>query len=713
MLAEAIFYPENMAIVGASPRPGNWSGHVMESLRLAGYPGAIFPVNPRYEEVWGLPSFASLTDIPVRPDQVLVLVPAEHVSGVLTEATGLGARSAIIYTSGFGEDQSPAAQSRNEVLRSVVRESGMAVLGPNCLGYASYPSRAFALTNGATDAVIENGSVAVVAQSGGVALYLHSAMLLRNLGPRYIASSGNEVGLCLEDYLDYFISDESVKTIGAFIETVKDVDRFLALAQKAAKLGKPIVAVKMGGSEGSRRAAVAHTGRLAGSGRAFHDVAQEHGVIVVKNSDEMVDVFSMLASGVIPKSRRCGGITVSGGLKGILLDSSDRNGLTMPDLAPETLAKASALMGVGTAVGNPLDTGFTGLSDKDALHALMSLVASDPNVDNLIVQQRLPESDDDEDLISALQAASKAAELLDGVTVVTEGFMTSTPSASAFRRLAEFKRLCFAHSAERAMEALSHLVQYSETLSETNASNEASTVQAETKKRISLSSVPNPDLLIDELAVKRVLQDYGLRIPEIRTCDLNEDGSVPTLDPEPRFPFVIKAVASGVTHKSELGLVSSLVLSDAQFRSEYKRIVDSIKTTNIDASSVTMTLEEGILGGIECVIGFTRDPELGDLVMFGSGGLGVELYDDVAFALASSTPAELGRMIRRTQVGQLLAGGRGRKYDVSSVLDALVGIRNFVADAGRAVESVELNPIIVRPEGQGVFVLDAALVHAS
>src|SRR3954469_25526675 len=386
----ALLGPRNIAIVGASDRPGNWSMRVFNTLRRFQFPGPIYPVNPRNKTVWnGETCYPSLADLPEKPDHIVVIVPGAAAIETIVEAGKVSARSATVFSGGFGEGGDPKGRALGAQLRTAIETAGIAVSGPNCLGNLAAPFRMMTIPD---DRIVEleRGPVGIVGQSGGIVMAIHRALLARGVTAGYAITSGNETGLHMGDYIRYLADDPDIRAIACFIESIKHAGEFKAACEYARDAGKPVVAVKIGGSEESRKAALAHTGSLAGSLQSFDAVAETIGVVRVDTLDEMVETVEYFTHAVPPKGPRLGAMTFSGGLKGLMLEAAERNGLSFPPLLPETNAKVSEVLGVGTSLGNPLDAGFAALSSSEAYFRCIEVLLQDPNIDALILQEELP-----------------------------------------------------------------------------------------------------------------------------------------------------------------------------------------------------------------------------------------------------------------------------------------------------------------------------------
>src|SRR5580692_4321404 len=455
----ALLCPANIAIVGASDRPGSWSGGVWRALQRAGFAGKVYPVNPRNTTVWGGETcYPSLRDLPERPDHVVVLVPGKAAAATITEAGKAGARSATVFSSGFGEGGDPEGRALAEALRRAIEGAGIAVSGPNCNGNLAAPHRLLTIPDDRIRSVAR-GPAAIVGQSGGIIMALYRALTSRAVAVSYALTSGNEIGLCTADYIRYLVDDPGIKVIGCFIEAITRADEFKTACEYARDAGKPIIAVKIGGSEESRKAALAHTGSLAGSLACFDAVAETLGVIRVNTLDEMVETIDYFAHATPPKGPRLGALTFSGGLKGLMLESATRNGLAFPPLQAETTAKLREVLGVGTSLGNPLDGGFTALSSRESYFRIIDILLSDPNIDALLVQEELPAAPGTnaktENLRQVDALAAKRDKPIAVVSMISYGF---TDHARGFR--AELKLLPVLQEVDKALKAVAAAGRY-------------------------------------------------------------------------------------------------------------------------------------------------------------------------------------------------------------------------------------------------------------
>ena len=356
---------------------------------------------------------------------MVIMVPAAGVIEALKSGAAAGARSATVFSAGFGEGFDTEAAALGRELAEVIAKTGLAVSGPNCMGNVCSKSRLVTLTED-RPLTVRPGPVALVGQSGGMMIYSNQALLERGIAPGYLITSGNEAGLSLADYIAFFAGEPEIKVIIIYIEAISDVAKFKAACRLARTAGKSVVAIKLGQSEAGRNAALAHTGSLAGSVEAFDAVAGEAGVIRADTLDDAVEITELLVHTGAPTGRRLGAVTLSGAFRGMLLDAAERYGLEFQPLAPETTERLNAVLTVGSLVGNPIDGGFGVLSSADNYMASIDALHNDPNVDMVLVQEgppRAPGSDRSEHYIRLANdyAATKATKPIAFMSPITLG----------------------------------------------------------------------------------------------------------------------------------------------------------------------------------------------------------------------------------------------------------------------------------------------------
>src|SRR4029078_11024415 len=384
----AMLHPRNIVLVGATDKPGNYAERIWNNLVKYKYAGGLFPMNARRETIWGVPCYKDFASLPEKPDHVLVLVPARCVGRVIPDAAAAGARSATIVTSGFSELQDQDSQKLAAELQQAIREPGMAVTGPNCLGNLSAGEKLF--TN-IDDRIVtmEAGPVAIAGQSGAIVMAISQTLEDRGVGVGYMVTTGNETGLETPDLMAYFAADPSIRVIVVYLEGVRNTKVFREACKAARAAGKPVIALKLGASEGGRAAAMAHTGALAGSIETFDAISTREGVIRVRGLDELIETTECFVHADTPKGNRLAGVSLSGGKRGLLLGAFYSGVLSFARLKKDASDKLAKMLGPGSIVGNPLDAGFAAVVDPSVYMQSIKIMIDDPDTDIVLIDGAL------------------------------------------------------------------------------------------------------------------------------------------------------------------------------------------------------------------------------------------------------------------------------------------------------------------------------------
>jgi acetate---CoA ligase (ADP-forming) len=705
----ALTQPRNAVVIGISDRPGSWAARAWRNLRRYGFRGRVFLIHPRRKDIFGARCYPDFAALPEPPDHLVVVVPAPAVPELLRSGAAAGARSATVFSSGFGEAFDKQAEALGRDLKAAIAETGLAVSGPNCMGNICAKSRLVTLTEDRPLGLRE-GPVALVGQSGGMLIYMNVALEERGIAAEYLITSGNEAGLSIPDYVAFFADQPELKVIILYIEAITDLEKFKAACRMARQAGKAIVAVKLGQSESGRTAALAHTGSLAGTMEAFDAVAADLGVIRADTLDDAVEITELLAHTGMPRGKRLGAVTHSGAFRGFLIEAAERNGLQFPELAPETTATLNGILGVGSLVGNPSDGGFAVLSSSDNFKATIAALQADPNVDMVLFQERLPREPGSEraERHTAMVEAMVVGGLPKPIAAVAPVSHSQTDYSRALR--ANTPHLSYLQEANKALRAIERAARAGElerlaaesAPARTAAKNLAEVQAAAKVRRLAAAGAA----ALDEVRSKELLHAYGIATPK-EIAVHSPEAAVAAAD-EIGYPVVLKGVSAKLTHKSDAGAVA-LDLRDAEaVRAAHAAIEANVRNAGIDRLDAMLVCEH-VAGGIELVLGLNRDPEMGLIVMAGSGGVLLELTRDVAFAAPPITPAKAHAMIARTQAARLLAGYRGgAALDVEAVVNALVALGRIAEDLPAVVQSIDVNPFVVLPRG-GVA-LDALLI---
>jgi acetate---CoA ligase (ADP-forming) len=702
----ALTEPRNIVLVGASDRPGAWAWRVLRNLKQYEFPQPIYLINPRREEIGGDRCYPDFASLPAPPDHLVVLVPAPGVSEILRSGAAAGARSATVFSSGFGEAFDAKGAALGRELAAVIAETGIAVSGPNCMGNVCAKSRFVTLAED-RPLTLRAGPVALVGQSGGMMIFLNAALEERGMIAEYLITSGNEAGLSIPDYIAFFADQPELKVIIIYIEAIAELEKFKAACRLARAAGKSIVAIKLGQSERGRSAAMAHTASLAGSIAAFDAVAAELGVIRADTLDDAVEITELLVHTGAPGGRRLGAITLSGAFRGLLYDAAEANGLQFPKLADETTAKLNAILTVGSLVSNPIDGGFGVLSSDDNYKASIAALQADPNIDMILVQENLPRepgSDRAERYIATVDAlaAAGARKPIAFITPVSH-------SQSDYSRALRMKsaHVSFLLEVNKALRAIASVARRDELerLAAPATMTAATPAQSAAAARVR-ELAKSGATAFDEIESKALLQAYGIAKPAEIAAHSPDDAVKAAR--QIGYPVVLKAVSAQLPHKTEAGAVVLHLADDDAVRAAYGRIDGNVRRAGVEKLDAMLVCQQ-IGGGLELVLGLHRDPEMGLVVMAGSGGVLLELAKDVAFAVPPITPDKARAMLARTHAARLMAGYRAApRLDADAVVEALVALGRIADDLADVVQSIDINPFVVLPRGG--FALDALFV---
>jgi acyl-CoA synthetase (NDP forming) len=698
----AMLHPRNIALVGATDKPGNYAERIWNNLVKYKYAGGLYPINARREQIWGVPCYKDFASLPEKPDHVLVLVPARFAVQVIRDAAAAGARSATIVTSGFSELQDDESQRLAVELQQAVRETGMAVTGPNCLGNLSAGENMF--TN-IDDRIVtmEPGAVAIAGQSGAIVMAIRQALEDRGVGVGYMVTTGNEAGLETPDLMNYFAADPSVRAIVVYLEGVRNTKAFRDACKAARAAGKPVIALKLGASEGGRAAAMAHTGALAGSIETFDAISTREGVIRVRGLDELIETTECFVHAASPKGNRLACVTLSGGKRGLLLDAFHSAGLNFAPLKKDAHDKLAKMLGPGSIVGNPLDAGFAAVVDPSVYMQSIKIMIDDPDTDIVIIDSELPKAPHElreRNLRIVDEMAGRGGKPVIYISAMSIGF---TDFMKALRK--SVPNVAVMQGMDRAVTAIKSLIDYANLRKE--VPDIVSSSKPSARKVLEKALKEARGAALDEVASKALLKAYGIPVSEEAIAQTAADAV--KIAKKIGFPVVAKVVSADILHKSDIGGVVLNINSAAEVKKAFNDITARVKKLKNKPKLEGILIAQQVKADLELVVGASLDAEMGPVVLFGTGGVDIELLKDVALAGAPLDAAEAKQLIARTKAGVKIKGYRGKPaLHEPSAVKALVGLSNLIADAGNRIASIDVNPFLINPR-TGVAV-DALIV---
>jgi acyl-CoA synthetase (NDP forming) len=684
----SLFHPTSIALVGATDKSG-WSRNTFDNLRKHGFPGSVHLVNPRTEVVHGQRAHASLADIGEPVDLAYVMVPTRAVLPVLREGADLGIRNYVVLTAGFGETGTEGTTLEHEVVQTA-RELGLTLLGPNGNGYIN--AAAGITPYGLPVMSLVRGSVGIVLQSGALASSILSLAQARNVGISLLTSMGNEAMVSVTDVMEYLVDAPDTKVIALFLESVRHPDEFARVARRAAEAGKPVVALKIGASRLASRTAMAHTGALVGDDSVIDAAFRRLGVIRVRSLEDLVITSGLLAGCAPLPGRRVGVVTPSGGASEIIADRAEQEGLVLPEFAPETRARLREIVPEFATIQNPLDvTGYV-VVDRTLLPRALEVVAADPGIDEVLLLSDLPRYTPPEpaESIAFYKNVAALIERCPRPVVVVSNVLTDV---SEFARLVQ-RETGYPYvvgGIEHGLTAIGNAVRWAETRTSVAALPAALHVAGATGTWT-------------EHPAAAFLAQHGIPVvPSLLAADA--DAAVAAAA---RFgyPVVLKAVADGLGHKTDIGGVRLGLTDDQAVRTAFREVTALLLER--DATGVGALLQPQRAGGVELLVGVVRDPVWGLVMAIGLGGVWVEVLRDTAQRLVPVDKAEVRSALAELRGAPLLRGVRGgQPADLDAVADVVARIVDLAASLDGQLESLEVNPLLVR--GSEVEVLDALI----
>ncbi len=670
----------SVALVGASER-GRWPGQILGAMRDQGYDGKIYLINPRQAEVFGEKAYPSLRDLPEPVDHAIVIVPADAVPAVVEDGAARGVKSMTIYAGGVGDGADEASQARGRTVREVLARTNLRLAGPNCMGAHSYREKLFAYPNPDL-AKLEPGSVACVFQSGGTLQFFMKTGASRGLRYSYGISSGNELDLDLADYINFLVDDEHTKQIVCFVEGIRRPKAFMKAAARALEAGKPILTLKTGQTQNSRDAAQSHTGAIAGDYAAYLAMCERHGIIRCENLDDMVEATLAFQSPRRPKGPRIGFVTTSGGTVDMLYDYVETEGATLAQFSPQTDAALRPYMQDEIKPRNPLDVGIP--SNLKAAADLCAIVAADPNVDVLAWAAQLPGKRtkvwEETALLRAMHEATDKPVI---------GFARmSYPMTQEAQLMQQEAGFPFLQELQPSLRAINALWFHA---------------QRQGKSPRLPGPAPKSDLSPDNLNEK--LAAYGIHAPAQALAKTPQEAAAQAV--KIGFPVVLKIRSADILHKTEAGGVMLDLRDAASVEAAATQILANAKAYKADARIDGIEVHEMVTGGVEAIVGAREDALYGPMLLVGSGGVLVELLEDVALAMLPLEEDEIAQRISSLKLAKLLAGYRGRPAaDQAALVKTSAALGRFFLDHREKISDIEINPLVARENGRGVVALD-------
>ncbi|ANY17729.1 acetate--CoA ligase family protein [Bordetella pseudohinzii] len=691
---QAFFEARGIAIIGASDDITKIGGRPVHMLVKYGYAGPVYPINPKGGTIQGLPAYASVRDTPTAPELAILAVPAAATPAALRDCAARGVKAAIVLSSGFVEAGPQGAALQDELV-AIARENAMRVLGPNCLGAVNVADR---LIGSFSIALEEHmppaGQVGIVSQSGNVGSHTMQSVARRGMGVSRFIATGNEADVDVADGIAALAEDPATRIILCCMETCRHAGKLIEALRMAREQGKPVIVLKIGSTEKGQAAAASHTGALTGSDAVIDAIFRRHGVLRVRSVEALIDIghaASLLMPGRLPRNDAVTLVAASGGFGIMMADAMSEAGLALPSLAPHTQARIREAVPTAST-GNPVDASAQMSSRPDILLKMLTALLDDPSESALALFMSLSlyntrlrgiylealaqvrASHPDRLLMIISQGPAEAIEKINALGIpVFSSIDAAATGLAGLMRLGQLRAADAAPSREMAAEPV------------------------------------DPAVFRNEFHAKQALAQAGIDVPrEIIARDADEAARAAEAI---GYPVVLKIASEDIAHKTEAGGVA-LNLADAQsVREAYARVQANAARHSPRARIDGVLVAPMVRGGTEMIAGISQDPVFGPIVMVGMGGIYAEVLKDVAVQAAPVSEEEARAMIRSLKMFAILDGARGQpKADIDAAARTVARLSEFAYRHRGDIAEIDMNPILVRPQGQGVVVLDALMI---
>jgi acyl-CoA synthetase (NDP forming) len=696
---DSFFAPQSIALIGASRDHEKIPGRLLSMLRKNDYPGKLYPVNPNYADIDGLKCYKSIADIGAPIDLAVVIIPARAVLAALEQCAAAGVKNAVIISSGFAEEGGDSAAMQDKIA-SLAKTTGMRISGPNAEGFYSQVQRVAATFSPTVDVkpgvaplVATVRRIGIVAQSGGIGFAFYHRAKALGVALSYVVSAGNESDLGAGEFLDYLVQDVSTDVILLFIEGIRDVDKFLAAARRAAETRKPVIVTKVGRSGAGERAAASHTASMAGWSAAYDAVFAKYGFIVSNDLDEAVTIAAVLTTNPLPKGDRVGVLTVSGGAGIWGADTVSMQGLQVPELSQSIQSEIKQLLPSYGATRNPIDVTAQGVH-SGGLQKSIDLLDASSEVDATLVVLSLS---------SETRMPFKQAELkpvIDAQNKPVVFYSYTQPSDFARRELAQSGVVVLSGLTHVGV-AMRQLVNYAKFKLAPPVDGSAFAL------RDISEHLKAP--VFSEADSKALLRDAGIALADEVLVSARDalDAAVARVG----FPLVMKIQSPDIPHKSEVGGVRVGITTKGEAFTAYRELLESAQKQRPDAAIQGVLVGPMAKKGVEIIVGTMVDATFGPMIMVGLGGITTELFRDVIYRPAPVSASEASAMLAELKAAPLLNGFRGAaKADTPALSQLIAQLSVLAARHASEISGIEINPVLVHPIGQGVTVVDALVV---
>jgi acyl-CoA synthetase (NDP forming) len=695
-----LFEPRSIALVGASEKSA-WSLMIHVGLTQGGFDGKVYYINPRNPTVHGQPTIAHLTDIAEPVDLCYIMVGTDAVLPIIQEMIEADIHNAVVLTGGFAEQDEHGQELQAEITR-LAAQHDLAIIGPNCMGYINVIRRTEAMAT-LTERPLLTGPVALISQSGALGGMMLNYARSQNVGLSMLLSTGNEATISVIDALQYALEDEASKVIAIFMETIREPDRFVQLARQAFERGKPIVALKAGRSEVTARVALTHTGALTGDDRVIDALFRQLGIVRVNSIEELILTANAFAKIGQLSGRKLGIVAISGGTCDLAADLAEEAGIELPIFTEQTKSNLRSLLPVLGPANNPLDVTGAAMNNQELMGNLLGVVTHDPQLDAVLCIMEPPADDTPQSrfLMTILTGIGQALEKSPIPAFMLP--MASNDVRKPGRAFFERTGVPFIPGGIRILiPALGKLMGWTEQYRSDQAKQHETSSEAVSPLSIDTTAVGS----WSEHQARAFLEQHDIPVIPANLAT-SADQAVEAAQAI-GFPAALKIASPDIVHKSDIGGVKLGLQNEEEVRSAFTQVMGSART-HAPAPHI-----EGVLvspmrtGGIELLVGITRDATWGQVLAVGMGGIWVEVLKDTSLRVLPVTREDIRTMLTELQGAKLLQGARGSKpADMGALVDVIYHVAKLAESLKADIESLEINPL--RVDGSQIEALDAVI----
>ncbi len=690
------FCPDSVAVIGAAREEKKVGRVILENIIKSGFKGKVYPVNPKADKIHGLKCYHSLLDIPTDVDLAIIAIPAQYVCQILDECSKKNTKWSIIISAGFKETGVEGAKRESQLIEKA-KKYGIRILGPNCLGVidTTCPLNASFSTS-----MPPRGNIGFLSQSGALGTAILDKADACNIGISKFVSLGNKADISENDLFDKWENDDNTEVITAYLEGVKCGREFIKISSRISKK-KPIIVLKSGNTDAGARAVSSHTGTLAGSARAYEAAFKQAGIIRANTIKDFINYATSFSYQPLPKGKKVAIITNAGGPGIMATDACEKNNITLATLGIETIEKLKGFLPGAACFYNPIDILGDALADR--YKKTLEVLVEDSNVDAVVVILT-PQA-----MTQSLETARAIEEIMEKhkrkIPVLTS-FLGGTEIEKAVDFLAE-KNIPNFDIPEEAIDTLKTMIEHAVWKLQKSFPIENFDVDREKVRKIFNKCKSEDRLELGEIEARGILEAYDIRIPEAELAsDINEAKKIAE---RIGYPLVLKIVSPNILHKTDVGGVRIGIKDEKELEEDYDEILFHVKRYMPDANISGILIQEFIMDKKETIIGVSEDLQFGPMIMFGLGGIYVEVLKDVSFRIAPISRQTAYEMIKEIRAIKLLEGTRGENpSDIGSIVETILRVSQLVTDFPEIIE-MDINPLFVKKQGEGSIAGDARI----